>query len=59
MPSTTCLRSTPTQPSEVPIYGEDWLEKRGQTIDEAKAEIPTLQTYRKGAGEKIPDWETA
>jgi type I restriction enzyme M protein len=43
-------------PVELPIYGEDWLEKRGQTLDEVRAEIPTLQTYRKGAGEKIPDW---
>jgi type I restriction enzyme M protein len=43
-------------PREVPIYGEEWLEKRGQTIGEARAEIPTLQTYRKGAGEKVPDW---
>lgn len=46
-----------TEPSEVPIYGEEWLEKRDQTIEEAKKEIPTLQTYRKGPGEKIPDWE--
>jgi len=43
-------------PHEVPIYGEEWLEKRGQTIEEAKAQIPTLQTYRKGPGERIPDW---
>lgn len=42
--------------TEVPIYGEDWLEKRGQTIAEAKQAIPNLQTFRKGAGEKIPDW---
>ncbi len=45
-----------TDPIEVPIYGEEWLEKRNQTIDKAKAETPTLQTYRKGPGEKIPDW---
>ena len=44
-------------PEEVPIYGEDWLEKRGQTLEEAKAEIPNLQTYRKGAGERLPDWK--
>jgi type I restriction enzyme M protein len=44
------------RPQEVPIYGEDWLEKRGQTLDEAKQVIPTLQTYCKGPGEKIPDW---
>jgi type I restriction enzyme M protein len=44
------------QVSEYPIYGEDWLEKRGQTMAEARAQIPRLQTYRKGAGEKIPDW---
>ncbi len=45
-----------TEPQEVPIYGEEWLEKRRQKMDEAKREIPTLQTYRKGPGEKIPDW---
>lgn len=45
-----------SEPTEVPIYGEEWLEKRGQSIEEAKKEIPTLQTYQKGPGEKIPDW---
>src|SRR5262245_11133292 len=45
-----------TEPREVPIYGEEWLEKRDQTIVEARAAIPALQTYRKGPGEKIPDW---
>jgi type I restriction enzyme M protein len=44
------------KPLEVPIYGEDWLEKRGQTLDEARKAIPNLQTYRKGAGERLPDW---
>lgn len=43
-------------PEEVPIYGEDWLEQRGQSLKEAKSEIPNLQTYRKGAGERLPDW---
>ncbi|MGO9146442.1 MAG: N-6 DNA methylase [Desulfomonilia bacterium] len=46
-----------TEPQEVPIYGEEWLEKRNQSITEAKKDIPTLQTYRKGPGEKIPNWE--
>ncbi len=46
-----------TEPQEVPIYGEEWLEKRGQSIKEAKREIPELQIYRKGPGEKIPNWE--
>jgi len=45
-----------TEPREVPIYGEEWLEKRNQTIEEAKAEIPTLQTYRRGPGETVPNW---
>lgn len=45
-----------TEPQEVPIYGEEWLEKRGQSVNEARKDIPTLQTYRKGPGEKIPDW---
>ena len=44
------------KPLEVPIYGEGWLEKRGQTLEEAKQAIPNLQTYRKGAGERLPDW---
>ena len=35
-------------------YGEDWLEKRGQTLEEARKALPTLQTCRKGPGEKIP-----
>ncbi|MDQ8153419.1 MAG: class I SAM-dependent DNA methyltransferase, partial [Gemmatimonadota bacterium] len=42
--------------SEYPIYGEDWLEKKGKSLADIKLEIPRLQTYRKGAGEKIPDW---
>lgn len=45
-----------TEQTEVPIYGEEWLEKRNQTLEEAKKEIPNLQTYKKGPGEKIPDW---
>lgn len=44
-------------PEEIPIYGEDWLEKRGQTLEEARAEIPNLQTYRKGVGDLLPDWK--
>jgi len=45
------------QTHETPIYGEDWLDKRSQTLDEAKAENPNLQTYVKGAGERLPDWK--
>lgn len=43
-------------PKELPIYGEEWLEKRNQTLEEAREKIPNIQTYHKGAGEKIPDW---
>lgn len=46
------------QPHEVPIYGEEWLDRHGfASLDEAKRRIPSLQTYRNGVGEKIPDWE--
>lgn len=45
-----------SEPTEIPIYGEEWLEKRDQSIEAAKKDIPTLQSYRKGPGEKIPDW---
>jgi type I restriction enzyme M protein len=46
-----------THPIQVPIYGEEWLEKRGQTLEQAKKEIPYLQTYSKGSGDKLPDWK--
>jgi type I restriction enzyme M protein len=46
-----------SEPKQEPIYGEEWLEKRNQTIEAALKEIPNLQTYRKGPGEKIPNWE--
>lgn len=45
-----------SEPREIPIYGEEWLEKRGQTLAQARKEMPNLQTYRKGPGEKLPDW---
>jgi len=43
-------------PTELPIYGEDWMETRDKTIDELKEENPNLQTYYRGPGEKLPDW---
>lgn len=45
-----------TTPREVPIYGDEWLADKGLTLAQAKKQIPNLQTYRKGTGEKIPDW---
>ncbi|WP_318557189.1 class I SAM-dependent DNA methyltransferase [Geobacter anodireducens] len=45
------------KPQEMPIYGEEWLERKGLTLKEAKRQMPNLQTYRKGPGEKIPDWD--
>jgi type I restriction enzyme M protein len=44
------------EPREVPIYGEEWLQDRGLTLEQAKKQLPNLQTYRKGPGERIPDW---
>lgn len=67
-----------TEPKEVPIYGEDWLEKkarergylgsdedidgvppsrRAEIVAALKQENPALQTYRKGPGEKLPNWQ--
>jgi type I restriction enzyme M protein len=46
-----------SEPRDVPIYGEEWLDDRGWKLAQAKREIPNLQTYRKGPGERIPDWE--
>jgi type I restriction enzyme M protein len=43
-------------PSEVPIYGEEWLDRQGLSLEEAKAIYPQLLTYRHGSGERIPSW---
>jgi len=43
-------------PIELPIYGEDWMDSSGKTIEELKKKNPNLQTYRHGPGEKLPDW---
>lgn len=45
------------KPQEMPIYGEEWLDRKGVTLEEAKQQIPNLQTYLKGPGEKIPNWD--
>lgn len=45
-----------SEPKELPIYGEEWLESKNKTIEVLKRENPNLQTYKKGAGERIPDW---
>lgn len=47
-----------TEPQELPIYGDAWLEKQGLTIRQAKDKWPNLQTFRKGPGERLPDWDT-
>ncbi|MEW6247313.1 MAG: class I SAM-dependent DNA methyltransferase [Nitrospirota bacterium] len=41
------------EPQRVPIYGEEWLEK----VSEEQKRLPTIQWYRKGPGERIPDWD--
>ncbi len=66
-----------TEPTEDPIYGAEWLERkakelglldkeedidkidhkrRAEILGKVKEAIPTLQTNRKGPGEKIPNW---
>ena len=46
------------QPQEMPIYGEEWLEKRGQTLEEAKKQISrTCRPTARAPGERIPDWK--
>ncbi len=47
-----------TRQREVPIYGQEWLEDRGQSIEEAKKETPNLQTYCRGIGDKVPNWDS-
>ena len=46
------------EPRDVPVYGARWLEERGQSLEQAREEISTLQTCRRGPGEKIEDWES-
>lgn len=43
----------------IPIYGEGWEESKGHTsVEAAKKEIPNLQTYQRGVGDRLAkdDW---
>jgi type I restriction enzyme M protein len=45
---------------EIPIYGEGWEETKGfKLVKEAKKQIPNLQTYRRGIGDRLAkdDWK--
>ena len=49
-----------TQTREIPIYGEGWEETKGfKSVAEAKTQIPNLQTYRRGIGDRLAkdDWK--
>ena len=52
------LANYSAEPREVPVYGARWLKERGQSLEQAREEIPTLQTCRRGPGERIEDWES-
>ena len=41
-------------PEDVPIYGEDWLEKRGQTLEEARKALPTSPDLPEGSRREDP-----
>lgn len=41
----------------IPIYGESWLEDNNQTIEEARAAFPNLQTYERGLVGSIHSWQ--
>lgn len=51
---TYVLASYSADAVEVPIYGEEWLERQGIDLAEAKRRYPQLQTYRKGIGDRLP-----
>ena len=46
-----------TRRQEVPIYGRTWLEEQNRSIEELIVENPNLQTFQRGSGDKIPNWE--
>jgi type I restriction enzyme M protein len=41
-----------TEPREIPIYGEEWLELKGKTLDEMKQEIPASADLPQGRRRK-------
>lgn len=44
----------------IPIYGEGWEESKGyKSVEAAKKEIPNLQTYPRGVGDRLAkdDWK--
>ena len=42
------------EPEEVPIYGEDWLERRGQTLEEARTGDPEPPDLPEGSRREDP-----
>jgi len=42
------------QPQEMPIYGEDWLDTRKQTLEEAKTESPTCKPTARAPARRSP-----
>jgi len=49
-----------TETREVPIYGEGWEETKGyKSVAEAQKNLPNLQTYRRGIGDRLAkdDWK--
>lgn len=49
-----------TETRQIPIYGEGWEETKGyQSVEAALKEIPQLQTYHRGIGDKLAkdDWK--
>ena len=42
------------EPEEVPIYGEDWLERRGQTLEEARTGYPEPPDLPEGSRREDP-----
>ena len=57
-PSDTFWPDIPPNLATCRVYGARWLEERGQSLEQAREEISTLQTCRRGPGEKIEDWES-
>ena len=49
-----------TETRQIPIYGEGWEETKGyQSVEAALKEMPQLQTYHRGIGDKLAndDWK--
>jgi type I restriction enzyme M protein len=51
------LNNYPDDVNERPTHGEDWSEKKGESLADRTTMTARVQTFREGADESAPSWD--